>query len=266
MPGRTGIIPARAGFTAGCSGGRGSGWDHPRSRGVYSVYDIMPHYATGSSPLARGLPVDHSRERGRPRIIPARAGFTWSRHHADDRARDHPRSRGVYMQYLPRMTFVSGSSPLARGLQIVKSEPGHNRWIIPARAGFTQGPLTPILIYADHPRSRGVYVQLIDIDCAVEGSSPLARGLLARHGDGATPTGIIPARAGFTGLTPSSASCHTDHPRSRGVYRRRRRLRVPRLGSSPLARGLHRIPVDRELGRRIIPARAGFTIRFRTPR
>ena len=31
-----GIIPARAGFTVGCSVGRGFGWDHPRSRGVYT--------------------------------------------------------------------------------------------------------------------------------------------------------------------------------------------------------------------------------------
>ncbi len=52
--------------------------DHPRSRGVYTIADLVIEAAEGSSPLARGLrrhklQVTHSR-----RIIPARAGFTHS--------------------------------------------------------------------------------------------------------------------------------------------------------------------------------------------
>ena len=51
-----GIIPARAGFTRIGLPPTSSRWDHPRSRGVYldSIDDDVQ--ASGSSPLARGLP------------------------------------------------------------------------------------------------------------------------------------------------------------------------------------------------------------------
>ena len=70
---------------------------------------------------------------------------------------------------------------------------------------------------------------------------------------------IIPARAGFTDTAAKKADANADHPRSRGVYRRRTRGTGRTGGSSPLARGLL---VEADLlqdERRIIPARAGFT-------
>ena len=71
------IIPARAGFTRAGSRRRPWGWDHPRSRGVYTPTSSRALRAPGSSPLARGLPSAASEG------IPCAA---W----------DHPRSRGVY--------------------------------------------------------------------------------------------------------------------------------------------------------------------------
>ena len=50
--------------------------DHPRSRGVYSILDEKQHPNLGSSPLARGLPVDLAVLDVGGGIIPARAGFT----------------------------------------------------------------------------------------------------------------------------------------------------------------------------------------------
>ena len=50
----------------------------------------------GSSPLARGLLIDHYYYNEIGRIIPARAGFTSLRGAAAARGADHPRSRGVY--------------------------------------------------------------------------------------------------------------------------------------------------------------------------
>ena len=91
------------------------------------------------------------------------------------------------------------------------------------------------------------------------GSSPLARGLPRSAPTSATRPGIIPARAGFTNITDHHNYDYTDHPRSRGVYGRARSHRMLRQGSSPLARGLHGIAVHLEIGRGIIPARAGFT-------
>ena len=73
---RSRIIPARAGFTAGAPQCARPSWDHPRSRGVYPAGGIEPPVRPGSSPLARGLRPHRARWRDRPRIIPARAGFT----------------------------------------------------------------------------------------------------------------------------------------------------------------------------------------------
>ena len=72
----TGIIPARAGFTALPREGGRRFEDHPRSRGVYLIGGGEKIRNLGSSPLARGLRVIH----------PARIVV----------GMDHPRSRGVY--------------------------------------------------------------------------------------------------------------------------------------------------------------------------
>ena len=111
-----GIIPARAGFTRvrrwrwQCVG------DHPRSRGVYLSALRQMICVTGSSPLARGLPIIARLDSAVYRIIPARAGFTRSPCGTWVRRWDHPRSRGVYMSTLKTSTSPTGSSPLARGL------------------------------------------------------------------------------------------------------------------------------------------------------
>ena len=91
------------------------------------------------------------------------------------------------------------------------------------------------------------------------GSSPLARGLLRTSSTSHFLKGIIPARAGFTLRHAHHGALEGDHPRSRGVYRRRSRGRRRRGGSSPLARGLPGRTDRPGERRRIIPARAGFT-------
>ena len=96
------------------------------------------------------------------------------------------------------------------------------------------------LLSWDHPRSRGVYEATASADCALSGSSPLARGLHRRGRAEVRRRGIIPARAGFTWPpTPLRSQCR-DHPRSRGVYMRPNSSILTRFGSSPLARGLRR--------------------------
>ena len=234
----------------------------------------------GSSPLARGLPdADIALVIG-DGIIPARAGFTWSRHHAGDRPWDHPRSRGVYGSVPSLSLCDDGSSPLARGL--------------PARMPHLKN--SPV----DHPRSRGVYRTCAPRSALRRGSSPLARGLLPGEPAGGLLGRIIPARAGFTLVAVVSAAASRDHPRSRGVYAdgmitQTRTLWIiparagftdgsevgardaadhPRsrgvyrfvfwfcvcvLGSSPLARGLRSWSAGPATPARIIPARAGVT-------
>ena len=255
------IIPARAGFTIVDYLVENRERDHPRSRGVYYATYTGSSVACGSSPLARGLPRDTRPVVSSPGIIPARAGFTTRVTARIQFGPDHPRSRGVYRR---------GILPLRP-----------RRRIIPARAGFTQvhvdgeavaygsSPLArglpsqynPVSLGTkDHPRSRGVYHMRVRRQMRRGGSSPLARGLRSIVRSGREPHRIIPARAGFTCCPPGRSPSTPDHPRSRGVYDRSRRNPCRRRGSSPLARGLHGVPVHGEFRGRIIPARAGFTI------
>ena len=192
-------------------------------------------------------------------IIPARAGFTVRCAVSGVGARDHPRSRGVYVVVLTSVAHRRGSSPLARGLRRRPVPLVLGLGIIPARAGFTQAGCSPAGLDRDHPRSRGVYGLLAIGAGAAFGSSPLARGLRRWVVDTSWTVGIIPARAGFTGRTTGTGVSGWDHPRSRGVYVSCM-TRFPRnRGSSPLARGLRLNPAQPPLTPRIIPARAGFT-------
>ena len=236
--------------------------------------------AFGSSPLARGLRREVLVLRPRTRIIPARAGFTQNCGRPGRASRDHPRSRGVYSSAAGRVLMRFGSSPLARGLHIVRVRPHGYARIIPARAGFTDIPAIGATV--------------------LSGSSPLARGLLGTVLAVQPLTGIIPARAGFTsrwtrpdrspwdhprsrgvyacgsvrppsapgssplarGLLQGCTGCSVytrDHPRSRGVYVSDGLTVCPDGGSSPLARGLRLWERQAAERTRIIPARAGFT-------
>ena len=176
-------------------------------------------------------------------IIPARAGFTLRRPAAPRVSRDHPRSRGVYMESAVFLMPSRGSSPLARGLPSAL-------WDMRRRQ-------------MDHPRSRGVYSGLTAMRSPSPGSSPLARGLLDGAIDIDARPGIIPARAGFTSRGIAGKDAATDHPRSRGVYRNFWVSSRTSTGSSPLARGLRVHRRGAGCGVRIIPARAGFTSGFR---
>ena len=190
-----GIIPARAGFTCPSQTGFCEGWDHPRSRGVYTPAQIAATVTAGSSPLARGLrpgvpPL--AQPRG---IIPACAGFTDPAAVLPEADGDHPRSRGVYAAVACPRRRPCGSSPLARGLlagdlDLVGGDGSsplarglHHRGnpsdvperIIPARAGFTNIMLCARICVMDHPRSRGVYGPGPSQEVRSRGSSQIGR-------------------------------------------------------------------------------------------
>ena len=234
--------------------------DHPRTRGVYCSSLCSNHFRSGSSPHARGL--QHG-VRGRVQadgIIPARAGFTWPSTRPPAGSADHPRTRGVYRERRTHVHQSHGSSPHARGLRAGKA-PG-NGWegIIPARAGFTAQHYAEGLWMGDHPRTRGVYSCGCRGPPLAGGSSPHARGLHHLTNLVKASNGIIPARAGFTGVPVWAGVDGVDHPRTRGVYLTTAVSRSSTLGSSPHARGLP-VPRGRVSGRLgIIPARAGFTL------
>ena len=259
------IIPARAGFTSHRPRqGRGD-QDHPRSRGVYPAGEPPACAPGGSSPLARGLRFEEVGGGGVGGIIPARAGFTGDSPAPSPAPTDHPRSRGVYASSCCGTAAASGSSPLARGLPRRTQYCHFCGRIIPARAGFTRSRSALAVTGRDHPRSRGVYADPPAQCRAPPGSSPLARGL--RYSSTACPRGrrIIPARAGFTTPGRGPRTGAPDHPRSRGVYRAPASRARCSAGSSPLARGLQGVLPAQAPAGRIIPARAGFTLLRRTP-
>ena len=113
--GRVGIIPARAGFTPAPGPGLGHCRDHPRSRGVYMLVPNPAGRPGGSSPLARGLRAAAGSARGGERIIPARAGFTAVAVPHRRRLRDHPRSRGVYADFVGEHNCSGNKTKSASG-------------------------------------------------------------------------------------------------------------------------------------------------------
>ena len=214
----------------------------------------------GSSPLARGLRAPVGPIGVQVGIIPARAGFTRCASRRHSLRRDHPRSRGVYLEEFMAPNVSYGSSPLARGLRGCAIGSLTVLGIIPARAGFTETAKPRTASARDHPRSRGVYPAASVAAARVMGSSPLARGLQGDQSSVRENIGIIPARAGFTHVHRRPGRERPDHPRSRGVYEANEWPVAAVVGSSPLARGLLADRTASTVSLGIIPARAGFTL------
>ena len=107
-------------------------------------------------------------------------------------------ARGVYCAGPLARPAGYGSSPLARGLQPPPGAIELQGRIIPARAGFTASGAPTASHGEDHPRSRGVYPEMVQELTERGGSSPLARGLQRAAELAEEAGGIIPARAGFT--------------------------------------------------------------------
>ena len=131
----------------------------------------------------------------------------------------HPRSRGEHTLHLLPHAQHSGSSPLARG--------------------------TPLLALG----RLGAWC----------GSSPLARGTHGEVERFACHFRLIPARAGNTAAFLPPGPAHPAHPRSRREHGGALFFQAPTDGSSPLARGTHRIAFNAPYWCRLIPARAGNT-------
>ena len=92
--GRRGIIPAHAGKTWLVRIFAAIRRDHPRSRGENVGISFPEIVGWGSSPLTRGKPCTHPRNRPKTGIIPAHAGKTLAGTRPRGAVWDHPRSRG----------------------------------------------------------------------------------------------------------------------------------------------------------------------------
>ena len=137
--------------------------------------------------------------------------------------------------------------------------------LIPARAGNTTGASRGSLGKRAHPRSRGEHRGSERLVARLLGSSPLARGTRAGRDVMIYSRGLIPARAGNTGITKAIGDGVGAHPRSRGEHQEPTPSKCSSTGSSPLARGTLLGSRSRSLCRGLIPARAGNTFQ-RCPR
>ena len=136
--------------------------------------------------------------------------------------------------------------------------------IIPARAGPTRDFSATECPGTDHPRSCGANA-VCDIGCKLCcGSSPLVRGQLNVFLGFFHQLRIIPARAGPTEFDDTDEIVCPDHPRSCGANDTAENIAFAQDGSSPLVRGQRLGADDGHAGLRIIPARAGPTLRMKS--
>ena len=116
-----------------------------------------------------------------------------------------------------------------------------------------------------HPRSRGEHLTGWSAARIARGSSPLARGTRDILQLDQLRTRLIPARAGNTSSRKPRGFARTAHPRSRGEHEFNTEGMLRGDGSSPLARGTRQRQQSSRHRRRLIPARAGNTVKTTLP-
>ena len=156
----------------------------------------------GSSPHARGTPVDGGPVDLDEGIIPACAGNTKTSDCVKLLSRDHPRMRGEHRSVHRDDSPSRGSSPHARGTHLDGRQLCHPDGIIPACAGNTKETECQTCERGDHPRMRGEHSVSMNSFIWGRGSSPHARGTLAVVPAARLVHGIIPACAGNTHAGP----------------------------------------------------------------
>ena len=273
------LIPAHAGKTR-CDRRRGRSYGaHPRSRGENSFAKPLKARENGSSPLTRGKPVEHLRDRRPRRLIPAHAGKTRTRGPTHRRTKAHPRSRGENRGPHAALFVRGGSSPLTRGKpnRRLSHRPGSGSSpltrgklhvprlaiprgrLIPAHAGKTDRIAPSLTLRTAHPRSRGENTRARASSMSTCGSSPLTRGKRRQHQGRQRPVRLIPAHAGKTIVVAIGALVAAAHPRSRGENMQAAMQLTRDNGSSPLTRGKRGGSPATRVGDRLIPAHAGKT-------
>ena len=257
------FIPACAGNTGSpqhCSGRRAV---HPRVRGEHFFVVKVSSLSGGSSPRARGTPLERDLALLRARFIPACAGNTACCDRRRGAAPVHPRVRGEHVTRQRSRQWCVGSSPRARG---TPGLPGSGKTLsrfIPACAGNT-----PTTRRADagapvHPRVRGEHRNARPVRPLRSGSSPRARGTPGGRLSPVARLRFIPACAGNTpAISAMSAMCSV-HPRVRGEHLTPELCGTLDRGSSPRARGTRRSAFASQRRTRFIPACAGNTCSWR---
>ncbi len=137
--GVNGLIPASAGSTLMHWPPPCSAPAHPRVCGEHYRHRSRRMKREGSSPRLRGAPSSRRRTWDWSRLIPASAGSTHSRHHAEQYQTAHPRVCGEHPGDPQTPEISDGSSPRLRGAHVTPTTLPVQRRLIPASAGSTRG-------------------------------------------------------------------------------------------------------------------------------
>ena len=147
-------------------------------RGEYDTFCNVQKVLLGSPPLARGVHWLYISVSSGARITPACAGSTPPTPKYASINWDHPRLRGEYYRFPYQKVTDLGSPPLARGVRYGNYIRKFTPRITPACAGSTVYYGKFKLYTKDHPRLRGEYEFREWQGFLLEGSPPLARGVL----------------------------------------------------------------------------------------
>ena len=155
------------------------------------------------------------------------------------------------------MTIRSGSSPRARGTQLLAVDVPSSPRFIPACAGNAALSALRRSWAAVHPRMRGERDIFKKPVGEFDGSSPHARGTRQTEIRVSCRRRFIPACAGNAIAVASAMRAITVHPRMRGERLVPERCATNEFGSSPHARGTPFHIAAHNLSLRFIPACAG---------
>ena len=131
------FIPAGAGNTSGVVVAPSSVTVHPRRRGEHPPPPAPMNEKVGSSPQARGTPLEVGALEVCARFIPAGAGNTALEEGILDVCAVHPRRRGEHLCSRSQDGWMDGSSPQARGTRWRDHDRLAELRFIPAGAGNT---------------------------------------------------------------------------------------------------------------------------------
>ena len=213
------LIPAWAGKTRSTPTDPWSCQAHPRAGGENYERKTGQPITAGSSPRGRGKPPWVRLIPSRNGLIPARAGKTSTTRVEHFQHTAHPRAGGENAPSTAYPSHSPGSSPRGRGKRAASRRSHHQYRLIPARAGKTSTPTTPVRSCSAHPRAGGENGPNQPGNCFSAGSSPRGRGKLVEGRLQVLRHRLIPARAGKT----------SDPAYGRALS----------MGSSPRGRGKH---------------------------
>ncbi len=153
--GAGGTIPAGAGSSTGCRGGRRRGGDHPRGCGEQHGGRTTDLWDAGPSPRVRGAALVIAPFGCTAGTIPAGAGSSRPGWRRLPMPGDHPRGCGEQEGTMRSPLGSLGPSPRVRGAEVVGDLfiPGHGT--IPAGAGSSTCWRPPRSAGWDHPRRCG---------------------------------------------------------------------------------------------------------------